>query len=287
MTNQILFSEEMPGLTVERARRDGSFTMPQVHFHNTCEIYFLLEGERSYFIENRTYRVAPGGLAFVGRNRIHKTLAEREGCHERILLEIEPQLLRRSAGYFGSLPLQEFFLEDSGVLNLLPQESAFVRDLLLRMARELHARPIGCEECASLMLGELLLFIFRRAGAAPTASPVINSEKHRKVYEIASYISESYAEITTIDELSRRFFLSKYYLCHIFREVTGLTVSEYINDRRVMAAQKLLAETDGTVAEIAAAVGYDSVTYFDRVFSRSIGQSPMQYRKQHPGCPAG
>lgn len=279
--DQILFSEKIPGLFMERVRRDSGFDMPQVHFHSSYEIYFLLEGERSYFMENRTYHIRPGGLAFISQNRIHKTSAIRSARHERVLIEIEPQLMRRITGLFSDFPVQSFFAVDYGALDLTQEESAFVKGLLLRMAGEIREKPPEFEECVCLILGELLIFIFRKAGSAPDGYSALNSEKHRKVYEIAGYISEKYQEIASVDQISRQFFVNKCYLCHIFRDVTGLTVSEYLNDCRIMAAKKLLTETSDSISQIASAVGYDSMTYFDRVFRKHIGQSPIRYRKMY------
>lgn len=279
--DQILFSGEIPGLFLERIRRDGEFSMPQTHFHGSYEIYLLLEGERSYFIENRTYHLKPGGLVFIGPNRIHKTSAAHTARHERVLAEIEPPLMRRMADWSGNLRMKSFFEEDSGVLDLRGAEREFAESLFSRMTDEIRKKPPAYKEYTALLLGELLIFIFRKADSAPEKYPALNSAKHRKVYEIAGYISTKYAEIESIDQLSREFFISKYYLCHIFKEVTGLTISEYINDNRVMAAKKLLAETSGSIAQVSSAVGYGSVTYFDRVFRRRMGQSPIQYRETH------
>lgn len=114
--DQILFSGEIPGLFLERIRRDGEFSMPQTHFHGSYEIYLLLEGERSYFIENRTYHLKPGGLVFIGPNRIHKTSAAHTARHERVLAEIEPPLMRRMADWSGNLRMKSFLRKIPGCL---------------------------------------------------------------------------------------------------------------------------------------------------------------------------
>jgi AraC-like DNA-binding protein len=277
--DQILFRGEIPGMSMERIRRDSGFNMSSVHFHSSYEIYFLLEGERSYFIENRTYHIGKGSLVFISPNRIHKTSVVHSPLHERILVEIEPQLMHRVVNLFCDLRIESFFAGNSGVLDLTNEERAFAEGLFSRLAEEMRKKLPAFSEYAGLLLEELLIFIFRKADFAQAGYPAQDSAKHRKVYEIAGYISEKYAEISSVSQLGRQFFISKYYLCRIFKEVTGLTISEYINDSRVKAAQKLLTETPCNITQISSAVGYESVTYFDKVFRKRVGQSPLQYRK--------
>ena len=83
---QILYAEKTDGIAIDRIRREAAFTMPCKHLHNEYEIYYLLEGERYYFIDRRTYLVTGGSLVFIDRNQIHQTSQAGSGCHERILL---------------------------------------------------------------------------------------------------------------------------------------------------------------------------------------------------------
>ena len=83
----------------------------------------------------------------------------------------------------------------------------------------------------------------------------------------------------SLDELASRFFLSKYYICRVFKEITGYTVSEYINIHRVQNAKRYLEETDYSVAEISDLVGYGSMTHFEKTFKTYMTIPPLKYRK--------
>lgn len=74
--------------------------------------------------------------------------------------------------------------------------------------------------------------------------------------------------------------MNKCYLSRIFKEVTGFTVNDYLHTYRIREACILLREGNMNVSEISEAVGYESLTYFDRVFRKHIGLSPMQYKAE-------
>ena len=129
---------------------------------------------------------------------------------------------------------------------------------------------------AALHLAEILLLVLRKQSG--TAVAAVESEKHRKVYEIADHIAENYAEITSLDMLCASFYISKSHLCHIFKEVAGMTIQEYLTATRIQRAQQLLAGSGQTVTAIACGVGYGSITHFERMFKRQLGMTPLQYR---------
>ena len=88
---QTVFSEKMAGLTIDEVIRDYEFTMQTKHFHDSFELYFLLEGERYYFIDRETYHVKKGMVVLVNRQQIHKTSLAGKSYHDRILLQISQE----------------------------------------------------------------------------------------------------------------------------------------------------------------------------------------------------
>ena len=84
----------------------------------------------------------------------------------------------------------------------------------------------------------------------------------------------------SLDELAQAFYLNKSYLSRIFKKATGYTVTEYINIYRIQESQKLLEDTDMSIADVAQAVGYENMTYYNRVFKKYVETSPLQYRKK-------
>lgn len=97
--------------------------------------------------------------------------------------------------------------------------------------------------------------------------------------EIISYIQNDYKNVT-LETLSETFHLSKPYLSKYIKERAGATFQEVVKEERMKKAKTLLRETNQTVEAVAAEVGYENVEHFNRLFKKSYGITPVQYRKQ-------
>jgi AraC-like DNA-binding protein len=99
--------------------------------------------------------------------------------------------------------------------------------------------------------------------------------------QAVQYINGHYASSLNLDEIARRFLMSRALFTRKFREHTGQSFLGFLNARRLEQACQLLTETDWTAVMIARYVGLGSAAYFHRLFMREMQVSPMQYRKLH------
>ncbi len=110
------------------------------------------------------------------------------------------------------------------------------------------------------------------AGEALPAGDVVD--------EILSQISVRYRENTfQLGDLEEQFSLNRYYIGHLIKERTGMYFSDYLNHKRVLAAEELLRETRKPVKEIASDIGYSYPYYFIRMFKKLHGVTPNVYRR--------
>lgn len=278
----VIYYAETDGISLERMVRKGNFNMRVKHFHNQYEIFFLLEGERQFFFHNRSHIAHSGSLIIVDENVIHMTKDYTlDGLgHDRIILYIDKDKLREMESKFFHLNLVDFFRENYGVFHLSPeQQSAFV-NLYIRLQKEFDDRNRNYKAAVEMEI--LLYFIhFMRENHTLVSEDLDASlnPKYQHVYRAADFISKHYSEPITLDHLASRFFISKYYLCRTFKEITGYSINEYVNIHRIKHAKRLLEETDLCVSDIARQMGYESITYFEKVFKTYMTISPLKYRK--------
>ncbi|MDR1641228.1 MAG: AraC family transcriptional regulator [Clostridiales bacterium] len=279
---QVVFEGVIDGIVMDRIIRDDSFSMPSMHFHPEYEIYFLLEGTRYYFIENKTYQVGKGSLVLINSSMIHRTSMYEKAPHDRVLVEIAedpfPQFFESVAG----TGLKTFFLEHSGVFELGETAQAIIKGLLFSMMDEYQKKLPKYQSIIMMKLTELLLNVsrFKADKRVFYNTGKSQSPKHLKIDEIAEYIQRNCGSVSSLDEISKKFYVSKGYLCRSFKDVTGFTVQDYINIHRIQNSQELLKEGSLSMAEIAATVGYRSLTNFERMFHRYTETSPLKYRKK-------
>lgn len=247
------------------------------HYHDAYEIYYLLEGERDYFIKGRTYHILKGDLILIDVNELHKTMDV--SAHERILLNFRRDFL--PAAFQNALQNDLFgcFHQDSNLLRLNTSEQDSVRELLMKMLAENEAVRSDSMLYLQALLIELLILLNRLMTQKSTGDFPFPNPIHQKISEIVEYMTANYQENITLGGVSERFEISKYYLSRMFKEVTGFTLIEYLNGIRIKQAQKMLRTTALNVTTISENIGFDSITHFGRVFKTITGSSPLQYRK--------
>lgn len=278
----IIFRDTIGQIMVERIERDYDFNMVQKHFHNEYEIYYLLSGERYYFIEQQIYHVKKGSLVFIDRNQIHKTVGVNSNYHDRILILISVDEIGPLLNLCDNIELSSFFSKNFGIIDLNEAGQKYVEGLLFFIIREMKMKHSNYDFMVKMKLAELLVYGIRcNTGENSILLNVpVKTEKYKKISEIAKYITENYHESISLADIADSFYISKCYLSRIFKEITGFTVNEYINITRIKRAQQLLEQSKYNITEIADIVGYESITYFEKVFKKYLETSPLKYRKK-------
>jgi AraC-like DNA-binding protein/ligand-binding sensor protein len=111
--------------------------------------------------------------------------------------------------------------------------------------------------------------VVQQANAEP---PVIARAKE--------YIKQHQTEDISLGQVAKAVNTSTFYFCKMFKKVTGINFTDYVSRSRIESAKNLLLNPNLRVSEIAYEVGFQSLTHFNRVFKKIIGQSPTEYRGQ-------
>ena len=129
-----------------------------------------------------------------------------------------------------------------------------------------------------------LLTIF--AGHLSMMSNQIAMQKHSAeppvIARARAFIHEHQTEPLTLTQVARATNTSTFYFCKIFKKATGLTFTDYVSRVRIERARNLLLNRNLRISEIAYEVGFQSLTHFNRVFKKIVGESPTEYRMQLP-----
>lgn len=138
---------------------------------------------------------------------------------------------------------------------------------LLKPIKDDEMREVIARACA-----------FLQSAGAPNAAP---REEGDGIYQsVITYVREHYAENFTLNELAERFYVNPSYLSNLFVKRGGVNFSNYRNSLRIQRAKELIAGSDRTMLDIAVSVGFESSSYFCRVFKEVVGMAPQQYRKR-------
>ncbi|NLM10117.1 MAG: AraC family transcriptional regulator [Clostridiaceae bacterium] len=262
---------------IARQKHDSIYNMQNCHYHNVYEIYYLLDGRRNYFIQNKLYPVVKGDIVLINIHDIHKTMDFNNSFHERILINFQKEFIAPLLDDADNL--LDCFLTDHKVIRLSVSEQSFVQSILIKMLEEDRKKQKGYLTYLKILLTELLLFINRNMDKFKEQEMYSNSIQN-KMSKVALYLMENYMKKISLKQVADEFFITASHLSRTFKKTTGFTFVEYLNSIRIKEARKLLKETEKSVMEIAELTGFESQTHFGRVFKQMTGVSPLQYRKQ-------
>lgn len=265
---------------VEWKRQTEPYTMPRQHFHEHYEIYYLVSGERIYLLEDNISHVHQGDLVLIPKRVIHMTTDAGTDAHERYVVYFKESFLRGIAQTSQLDELMRCLRGDAKVVRLSAAEQAFMERLLVKLLREEEKPAKHNELYKRLLLTEMLLFLDRLDINSQAENRSSLSSVHSKAHQVARYIRENYDKPLSLASISEQFYISPWYLSRVFRQATGMRLTEYLNNVRIKEAQRLLRKTSMSVTDIAAQVGYGSHTHFGRIFRRIMGTSPLKYRRQ-------
>lgn len=266
---------------IRTERTTEIYQMDTTHFHDAIELYYQVAGEKEYFIKDRSYHIIPGDLIFITENTLHKTFVGSKGPMDRILVEIHRQKLCNAYTSLNLKPLFHIFDQKINVFRLPPKIQHEVYRLLCALnaceSMDFTVYPVDTLKVARLI--ELLYYLSVTFKHMPRLSEHHWGDHNIHTNKIFSYVNQHYAESLTLEHLSAHFGLNKYYFCKLFKEKSGLTLTEYQNIIRIKKAAELLQHTPLNITEISEKVGYNDSSYFGKVFKKHMKVSPLKFRK--------
>lgn len=267
---------------IEEAIRTEAFSMTEKHFHPECEIYYLLEGAGNYFIESDSYEVQAGTLVILNKNQVHRSCFNDCDYHHRLLIELKAEHFEGNISNLCGRSLLDFFQNYEGLYQIKERQRPYVKNLLTQLLHETKNKYQNYELMIAMKLAELMIYLerpehkgshFLRQSNAPT-------EMSLTVQSAMQHIHQHLNQPLSLETIASQLFLNKSYLSRIFKEMTQMTVHEYINLQRVKEAQRLMENTALSVSEIAEQVGYNTPAYFERVFKKYFECTPKKYQQR-------
>ncbi len=263
----------MEFLEIEKRRQTLSYNMTEAQFHEYYEIYFLTEGTRDFFIENKLYRITAPSVCIIPPFIMHKTEGE---AYERINVYLSEKYLDKNDKYYFDK------LGGATVFPLQKEQITFISSIL-NEAIEIGNKNFEHTKIAQLNFVKTVMYYLQTQALTPLHE--VGFTKHGKhadesVLRIVSYLNENYREHITLNDLSARFFLSKNTLCARFKKQMNCSIINYLTFVRINKAKMYLSSTNLSMEKITELCGFPSANYFGLVFKKSCGLSPINYRKK-------
>lgn len=257
--------------------------VPIVHYHNICEIAFFIKANIKMFINDRQYLISDGDIIFAGENEIHKILYHSNTRYTRYVINFRKEYIQEviDALKIGDILGRFKDDQDRRIHTSLKQRSEIMKyfDRSKRIYEEL-----GYVENSNITAELKIQFISLLMYIEKIRSNEDRSISYKKtdilIKDIIRFIDDNYKDDISLDILEKMFHLSRYHMVHMFKRITGLTIIDYLQQRRIMEACKKLRETDRRIIEICLGCGFNNTQHFCRVFKKIIGMTAFEYRKK-------
>ena len=248
-TFEIFYYKEPRGVDVE------------VHHHDFYEVYNLLAGEVSYWVDGKTYHLRPGDILLINPMELHRPIVDRNFKYERFVLWINKNYLDTIS---GSVPLTKCF--HNGLNHF---RGSSVTPLFSNLVTEQYSKNYAADLYAQGIFLQLMVELNR-------LSPVGTSKAERSplITEIIDYIGTKFHEELSLDLLAQQFHISKYHLSHEFKKATGTSIYHYITLKRLAHARQMLIDGN-TPGDVYSVCGFRDYTVFYKAFKAEYGTSPM------------
>ena len=105
------------------------------------------------------------------------------------------------------------------------------------------------------------------------------SSQNEHIHKILKYIDEHINEQLSLRIISKEINLSREYTSYIFKKEMSTTLTDYINERKLLLAKELISRQNMTLSQVAQHISFDNYNYFCRLFKKHFGISPGQYMR--------
>lgn len=247
------------------------------HWHDAIEMSYIIRGEMQYLINGNLETVREGNGIFINSKQLHYNFSANHTECEYICILFHPMLLHSihfiDETYVAPL-LENPQLPYMKLTDTIPWQSEICKELQAIYAqRDLPEAPM-------LLLAHFLS-IWAKLHHNIHSSHIDrkNSTNVQIIKKMMCYIMNHYREDITLEDIAVSGAVGQSKCCKLFQQYLGMTPNAYLNQCRLIQSQKLLRNTDLSVTEIAAEVGYSSASYYAESFRKWYGKSPTEYRK--------
>ena len=250
------------------------------HWHEALEFNYIMQGTVKVSTANQSQIFQKGEGFFINSN-VLASMENRDDCILDSHL-FHPVFL---SGHFKSVFETKYLNPVTQNRNLdlicLRGETQYQKQILskLRQLSQLQKQPDAEFQTRNLLseIWLLLLEEIRTLGSRISRPPAKNQDR---ILTMLSFIQESFAQKLTLEQIADAAAVSTRECLRCFQNSIGQSPMDYLITYRIQVAKKLLETTDRSITDIALDCGFNSNSYFSKLFHRTCGITPQAYRKQ-------
>lgn len=242
------------------------------HYEKGYEIFMFISGAGSYNIEGNIYELEPYSVLFMNPKELHVVNVSEYSLYERFVLTINesflPPFMLNGVDFFSKIKFRK--LGHDNKLKAETVKSSGLLALFTKLDQLLAEKSEENEIVAKCVIVQILWTI---NNIADTDFPKTSRMANHKVSEVLAYINTHLNDPLSLDSLSEKFFITKYHLCHIFKQATGYSIIQYVTYKKICTADKLMLE-GYTPTQACFMSGFNCYSNFYKSYRKVTGKPP-------------
>lgn len=249
-----------------------------IHWHTAIEIIMPIENIYTIQIGKSSYVLQEGELLIIPPGELHELIAPEHGIRRILLFDFS--LISNLRGLTNILTVL------SQPRLITPTSAPDIYPALVRLFNEISYEYESCKTMQEAAIYALIIQMFvvlaRRYMNTESLFPDVKLNKQREYIEkfnlIFEYINDNYSEDITLTAIADVAGFSKFHFSRLFKQFTDISFYDYLNQRRVKEAERLLLDPDLSVTEVAMRSGFSSIATFNRVFKGFKECTPTEFK---------
>jgi AraC-like DNA-binding protein/mannose-6-phosphate isomerase-like protein (cupin superfamily) len=250
----------------------------EFHYHEFNKIIIFLSGKVTYLIEGKAYYLKPWDILLVNNHDVHKPIIDSSETYERIIIWVDSNFI--DAHNYENCNLSTCFkLANEKSFNLIRLDSKFQENIKLiinSLQASLNSNEFGSKLLSNSLFVQLLVYLNRLHLGNMYLSEEASLKYDKQIEKILKYINNNLSTNLSIEFLSQKFFISKYYLMHKFKKETGYTLHNYVMQKRLLMAKDLITNGE-QIAKASLQCGFNDYSSFLRSFKTMFHKSPSDF----------
>ncbi|MDF2586817.1 MAG: rhaS 9 [Anaerocolumna sp.] len=244
------------------------------HYHDFNKIIIFISGNINYSIEGKNYSLKPYDIVLVNAGEIHKPTVLDNSDYERIIIYVSTQFLNtyKEKDYNLSYCFERAKKEHSNVLRIPSLDKSKLYQVCQELEHSFSDNAFAKELYQKILFLEFMIQL-NRTVISNHINYLDSVNGNEKLLPIIEFINEHITEDISIDTLSENFYLSRYYLMHLFKEGTGYTIGNYITEKRLLLAKNLV-QNGSSITEACFQSGFKNYSTFSRAFKKAFHTIP-------------
>lgn len=259
------------------------FPYVPLHWHDEMEIIYIKKGKGILNIDFQQYTVSAGTIAFIIPGQLHSIEQYEQENMEYENIIFHPNILISkktdscSSDYLLPLLTGMVFIPPL----YMPESPHYAEIAACIDANDNISKtnPAGYQLFIKSQLFMLFFILFNKC--SQKEPPKKDNKSLEKMKLILKYIENHYMDKITISDIAEEVNLSQSHFMKYFKNTMGTSFIDYLNEYRLTMASRLLVSSDSSILDIASEVGFDNLSYFNRIFKKRFEQTPSAYRKKY------